>query len=161
MWPLIVFPRKETSYNTFVSCGLNDWASVHIWDSLGLSERTTDMFLKHTFKDGMLSPGRHICSLHPCMCPCITLKYIYYWSRVALQCCVSLFCTKWISYEYACVLRCFSHFQLCESLRTIACQASLSVRFSGQEYWSGWPCPSPGVLPTQRLNPSLLRLVQW
>ena len=147
MWQLIVFPRKETSYNTSISCGLNDWASVHFWDSLGRCERTTDMFLKHTFEYGILSPGQQICSLHPCVCPCITLKNIYYSSIVALQC-VSLFCTaKWISYEYACMLICFSHFQLCESLWTVACQASLSMRFSRQEYWSGLPCPPPGNLP--------------
>ena len=157
MWPLIVFPRKETSYNTSVSCGLNDWASVHIWDSLGQCERITDMFLKRTFKDGILSPGRQICSLHPCMCPCITLKNIYYCSIVALQCCVSLFCTaKWISYEYACVLSFFSHFQLSESLWTIACQASLSMRFSRQEYWSGLPCPSLADLPNTEIEPESL-----
>ena len=30
---------------------------------------------------------------------------------------------------------------------TVACQASLSVKFSRQEYWSGLPCPSQGDLP--------------
>ena len=154
MWQLIVFPRKETSYNTSISCGLNDWASVHFWDSLGRCERTTDMFLKHTFEYGILSPGQQICSLHPCVCPCITLKNIYYSSIVALQC-VSLFCTaKWISYEYACMLICFSHFQLCESLWTVACQASLSMRFSRQEYWVGCLAPLHGVFPTQGWNAS-------
>jgi len=29
----------------------------------------------------------------------------------------------------------------------IACQASLSMEFSRQEYWSGLPCPPPGDLP--------------
>ena len=33
--------------------------------------------------------------------------------------------------------------------------------FSRQEYWSGWPCPSPGDLPDQGLNPHLLRLLHW
>jgi len=28
----------------------------------------------------------------------------------------------------------------------IACQASLSMEFSRQEYWSSPPCPSPEVL---------------
>ena len=27
--------------------------------------------------------------------------------------------------------------------------------FSRQEYWSGLPCPPPGILPTQRSNPPL------
>ena len=30
---------------------------------------------------------------------------------------------------------------------TIACQAPLSMGFSRQEYWSGFPFPSPGDLP--------------
>ena len=30
---------------------------------------------------------------------------------------------------------------------TVALQAPLSMRFSRQEYWSGWPFPSPGDLP--------------
>ena len=36
------------------------------------------------------------------------------------------------------VLSCFSR---------VACQASLSMGFSRQEYWSGLPCPPPGDLP--------------
>ena len=31
--------------------------------------------------------------------------------------------------------------------RTVAHQAPLSTRFSRQEYWSGFPFPSPGDLP--------------
>ena len=31
--------------------------------------------------------------------------------------------------------------------RSAACQASLSVEFSRQEYWSGLPFPFPGDLP--------------
>ena len=40
--------------------------------------------------------------------------------------------------------------KLCPILATpwsVACQAPLSMRFSGQEYWSGSPFPSPGDLP--------------
>ena len=33
------------------------------------------------------------------------------------------------------------------TLWTVACQASLSMGFSRQGYWSGLPCPSPGDLP--------------
>ena len=33
-----------------------------------------------------------------------------------------------------------------------ACQASHSIGFSRQEYWSGLPFSSPGDLPTQGLN---------
>ena len=31
--------------------------------------------------------------------------------------------------------------------RTVACQASLSMGFSRQEYWSGLPCPPLGYFP--------------
>ena len=41
----------------------------------------------------------------------------------------------------------FSHVRLFVTLRTVACQAPLSVAFSRQEYWSRLPCPSRGDLP--------------
>ena len=36
---------------------------------------------------------------------------------------------------------------------TVAYQASLSMGFSSQEYWSGLPFPSPGDLPDPRIEP--------
>ena len=36
---------------------------------------------------------------------------------------------------------------------TVAYQASLSMGFSRQEYWSGWPFPSPGDLPNPGIEP--------
>ena len=36
---------------------------------------------------------------------------------------------------------------------TVACQTSLSVRFSRQGYWSGLPCPPPGDLPDPGIKP--------
>ena len=44
---------------------------------------------------------------------------------------------------------------LCRSLRRVraAHQAPLSVGFSRQEYWSGWPFPSPGDLPDPGVEP--------
>ena len=41
----------------------------------------------------------------------------------------------------------------------LACQASLSMGFSWQEYWSGWPCSSPRDIPDPRSNPHLLCLL--
>ena len=41
----------------------------------------------------------------------------------------------------------FSHVQLFVTLWSVTYQASLSVRFSRQEYWSGFPGASPGDLP--------------
>ena len=40
-----------------------------------------------------------------------------------------------------------SHVQLFATPWTVAYQASLSMGFSKQEYWSGLPFPSPGDLP--------------
>ena len=40
-----------------------------------------------------------------------------------------------------------------EILWTVACQASLSMGFSRQEYWSGLPFPSPGDLPDPGIKP--------
>ena len=36
---------------------------------------------------------------------------------------------------------------------TVAHQAPLSTGFSGQEYWSGLPFPSPGDLPNPGIEP--------
>ena len=44
----------------------------------------------------------------------------------------------------ACVLSHFSHVQLFSTLWTVALQVPLSMGFSRQEYWSGFPFPSPG-----------------
>ena len=46
--------------------------------------------------------------------------------------------------------------QLCltlVTLWTVAYQASLSMGFSWQEYWSGLPFPSPGDLPNPGIEP--------
>ena len=40
-----------------------------------------------------------------------------------------------------------SHVRLFAAPWTAACQAPLSMGFSGKEYWSGLPCPPPGDLP--------------
>ena len=42
---------------------------------------------------------------------------------------------------------------LCATLWTVAHQASLSMGFSRQEYWSGLLCLLQGIFPTQGLNP--------
>ena len=46
-----------------------------------------------------------------------------------------------------CLLSCFSRVQLCVTLWTAACQATLFMGFFRQEYWSGLSCPPPGDLP--------------
>ena len=44
--------------------------------------------------------------------------------------------------------------QLCLIPWTAAHQAPLSMGFSGQEYWSGLPFPSPGDLPDPGIEPT-------
>ena len=46
-----------------------------------------------------------------------------------------------------------SHVQLFEAPWTVAHQAPLSMEFSRQEYWSGYPFPSPGDLPNPGIEP--------
>jgi len=46
-----------------------------------------------------------------------------------------------------------SHVRLLVTPWTVAYQASLSMGFSRQEYWSGLPFPSPGDLPDPGIEP--------
>ena len=46
-----------------------------------------------------------------------------------------------------------SHVQLFASPWTVAHQASLSMEFSRQEYWSQFPFPSLGNLPDSGIKP--------
>ena len=55
----------------------------------------------------------------------------------------------------------FSRVWLCATLWTIACQASLSMGFSRQEYWSGLPCPPPGDCPDPGIEPMFLGLLHY
>ena len=47
----------------------------------------------------------------------------------------------------------FSHVRVFATPWTVASQASLSMGFSRQEYWSGLPLPSPGDLPDPGIKP--------
>ena len=53
--------------------------------------------------------------------------------------------------RYVCVL---SRAQLFATPSIVACQALLSMGFSRQEYRSGLPFPSPGVLPDPGTEPA-------
>ena len=52
-----------------------------------------------------------------------------------------------------CVCELLSRFQLFVTPWTVVCQASLSMEFSRQEYWSGVPFPSPGDLSNPGIEP--------
>ena len=74
-------------------------------------------------------------------------------------CCLGFLLLNCISFWnifWTCVLSQFSHVWLFASPWTVACQAPLSVAFSRQEYWSGWPCPSPGDFPDLGIEPKSL-----
>ena len=49
---------------------------------------------------------------------------------------------------------------LCDPMDCNPPGPSLSMDFSRQEYWSGWPFPSPGIFLTQGLNSGLLHCRQ-
>ena len=50
----------------------------------------------------------------------------------------------------------FSHVQFFVTPWTVAHQALLSMGFTRQEYWSGWPFPSLGDLPNPGTKPMSL-----
>ena len=54
------------------------------------------------------------------------------------------------------MLSCFSCVQLCVTPWTVAHQAPLSMGFSRQECWSGFPMPPPGALPDPGMEPTSL-----
>ena len=66
-----------------------------------------------------------------------------------------VFCPRWSSCMYVLVTQSC----LFATPWTIACQASLSMEFSRQEYWSGLPSPSPGDLPDPGIKPRSLALL--
>ena len=53
-----------------------------------------------------------------------------------------------------------NHIRLFATLWTVAHQAPLSMGFSRQVYWSGLPCPPPGIFSMQGLNLRLLHLLR-
>ena len=103
-----------------------------------------------------------------------SLSVVLVFTRVLSTCCSScsprpsdhLHCTvsspAWclsfqpISFRCTLVYRvCYSlsHVRLFATPWTVIHQASLSMEFSRQEYWSGLPFPSPGELPNPGIEP--------
>ena len=60
----------------------------------------------------------------------------------------------WVQ-DHVCML---SHFNCVQLFTTIAHQASLSIGFSRQKYWSGLPCPPPGDLHNPEIKPTSPKL---
>ena len=86
--------------------------------------------------------------VYVCVCVCV---YIYIYIHIYTY-------THIYIYMCACVLSCFSHVWLFVILWTVAHQASLSMEFSRQEYWSGLPFPSPGDLHNYMFKSTILHL---
>ena len=59
---------------------------------------------------------------------------------------------------HVCMLNRFSHVQFFATPGPAACQDHLSMGFSRQEYWSGFPFPSPGDLLDPWIEPAFLAL---
>ena len=59
------------------------------------------------------------------------------------------------------VLSHFSHVQLFATLWPVVCQASLTMGFSRQQYWTRFPCSPPGDLPDPGIYLHLLYLLHW
>ena len=82
-----------------------------------------------------LDPRHHdveTCHFHCALFECLTHRiHEHSEKKMKSLSCVRLFVTPW----------------------TIAYQASLSMGFSRQEYWSGLPFPSPGDLPHPGIEP--------
>ena len=71
---------------------------------------------------------------HMCVCVCVHARMLTHThTHECIQSCLTL-CNPW----------------------TVAHQAPLSMEFSGQEYWSGLPFPSPGDLPDPGTVPTPL-----
>ena len=60
---------------------------------------------------------------------------------------------KFLLFKPLCVLSRLSRVQLFVTPWTVVCQAPPSMGFSGQEYWSGLPCPPPGDLTDPGIEP--------
>ena len=66
---------------------------------------------------------------------------------------VQFFVIPWTVCVCVCML---SYVQLLVTPWTVAHQASLSMEFFREEYWSGLPCPPPGDLPDPGVKPTSL-----
>ena len=61
----------------------------------------------------------------------------------------------WIVFHSVCVCVCMCVYMYISIYTHIHTQC---MNTGGQEYWSGLPCPPPGIFPTQELNAHLLCL---
>ena len=120
------------------------WSFVIIW------QWNLDMRVMHAFGSSVNILWSHSMLFHLWNYNCFSAKpnwfilsfllpFVHYaWDH--LKC-------MFVYISHECVLSCFSSVWLFVTPWTIVYQASQSMEFSWQEYWSGLPCPSPGDLP--------------
>ena len=85
---------------------------------------------------------------------CMVLPEYFSTDYLHVSVCSNAHLCIWIhSLILKCMLNHFSHLQFFTTPRTVACQSSLSMGFSRQEYWTGLPCPPPGNLPDLGTEP--------
>ena len=139
------------------------------WDEMPLAGMSSPSLTLRMFKQ-VLDPL--LCGWDNPRCPCQPIQILWFlfpqiwfilssalWEYVFTKCFLIpeipidfkggsnkiLFVLKQWWYNGSCVhAKLLSHVQLFVTLWTVAHQASLSMGFSRQEYWSGLPCPPPG-----------------
>ena len=121
------------------------WSLLNFWHYLLLPYLSKIVLL--TLLQCFLTPNLFCCS-YPTHCELLLLHSLFEWWSSSWF----LFHHLVLCYMHVCMLTSFGHAWLIETLWTIAYQASLSMGFSRQEYWSGLPCPSPGDLPDPGFN---------
>ena len=123
-------------------CDTMDWshqgASVHGIVQAGIVE-----WVAISFTRGCYWPGIEPMS---CTSPALAGRFFYHsaaWEALTDSCVHA-------KSPQSCLILC--------DLWTLALQAPLSMGFSRQEYWSGFPCPPPGDLPDPGIKPVFLNV---
>ena len=75
-------------------------------------------------------------------------------ARKAYKTCVHMCVCVCVCVCVCMYVKLFSHVQLFVTPWNVACWAPLSMGFSWQEYWTGFPFPSPGDLPYLEIKPT-------
>ena len=137
----LVIPETPASDNSWMAAG----HPMPGRDSVG--QRQTPLCTPRLQVPGDMSLSQTRGSLtarHPC-------------SRTSLQQVRPIHSEKTSVYAlHVCLPSRFSRVRLFATVWTVAFQASLSMGFSIQEYWSGLPCPHPGDLPYPGIEPTSL-----
>ena len=117
--------------------------------------------------NGTLYYSRRLCHWALCVGLCLELSWLalifllYHFNDSSMVILLRAFSRApqmhlWVAFGVGHVLSCFSHVWLFASPWSVAHQASLSMGFCRQGYWSALPCPPPGDLPVPGIKPASL-----